>query len=98
MAVLAVVLAVTTGGPVGPRVAAAVVLLVWAFVLLLGRRWIWVATLVVLALGLIAQIVSGDVKWYGAVLTVIEFALLLHPLTREFYDPAAGGVRPSRSP
>lgn len=84
-AVLAVVFAVVPQGPIGPRVGAAVFFLAWAFVLLLGIRWIWVATLVVLVLGLVPWILSGGATWYGAVVTIVEFSLLLHPQTRAFY-------------
>lgn len=97
MAVSAIVLAVVTRGPVAPRVGTAAVLLVWAVALLQGIRWIWVATVVISGLALIAEITSGSLKWYGAVLTVVELVLLLHPQTRAFYKVGrSGSGRPDK--
>jgi hypothetical protein len=86
MVLSAVVVTATTDGPVIGRVGVVIVLLAWAFVLLLDIRWIWTATLVILVLVFISEVASGRLRWYGIVLTSVEFVLLLHPLTRQFYS------------
>ncbi len=90
MPIGAVVIAAISHGPVVPRVLLVVIAVAWALALLQRIRWIWVVTLIVFVLGLISEILSGGLRWYGAVLTVTELALLLHPLTRQFYAGLLG--------
>jgi len=92
MIIGSVLVAAISHGPVVARVLLVLVAAAWAFALVQRIRWIWIATLVVFAFGLIFKVVSGNVRWYVAALSIIEIALLLHPLTREFY--ARGHERP----
>jgi hypothetical protein len=82
----ALVVVVATHGPVVPRVLFLGIFLGWVVLLLRGIRWIWVVTMVLFALGLLAQVLSGNVKWIGIILIIVDFILLIHPLTRQFYE------------
>jgi hypothetical protein len=87
MIVSALVVVVATHGPALPRVLFVGIFLGWAVLLLRGIRWIWIATILLFALGLLAQVLSANIRWIGIILIIVDFALLIHPLTRRFYEP-----------
>ena len=55
------------------------------FFLLRGVRWLWVLAIVFVSLGLAANIIEGDAKWYGVGVGVLGLVLLLLPDTRRFF-------------
>jgi hypothetical protein len=83
--VSALVVAAATHGPAFPRLLFLGFFIGWAVLLLRGNRWIWIVTILLFAFGFLTQIVSGSVTWYGVLLILVDLALLMHPLTREFY-------------
>ena len=51
--------------------------------------WLWIATVVFLAGGLLLDVALGTILWWALVLTVIQLVLLLLPATRRFFGREA---------
>jgi hypothetical protein len=73
-------------GPVAAQVLFSAVILVWAFFMLNGVRWLWIATVVVSVLSLMSGLITGPRTWYGIAGGVIGIGLLLLPVTRRYFE------------
>jgi predicted cobalt transporter CbtA len=58
------------------------------FFLLQRVRWLWIATMVFTALGVVLGLVEGNARWYTPILAVVGLVLLLLPETRRFFQRA----------
>jgi hypothetical protein len=72
--------------PVGIIVTSVAVVIFWDYFLLRGVRWLWIATIVVLAGGLLLDIATETILWWALVITVTQIVLLLLPTTRRFFE------------
>jgi hypothetical protein len=59
------------------------------YFLLRGVWWLWVATVIFLAGGLLLDVALGTILWWALVLAVVQIALLLSPTTRRFFGREA---------
>ena len=82
-------------GPVTARVLFSAIILTWAFYLLKGLRWLWIATVVVVALSFISGLITGPRTWYGIAGGVISLGLLLAPATRRYFASEPPTLAPS---
>ena len=80
-----IVVVLTASVPVAPSIFSIVLFLAWSFFLFRGVRWLWIATVVVGAVGLASNISTGAGTWYGYLLGLIDLGLLLLPITRRFF-------------
>ena len=62
------------------------VMLAWLYVLFRGVRWVWIGTIGIYVLGVIPDLVSGSLKWWGVAVSLIGLALLLLPVTRRYFS------------
>jgi hypothetical protein len=81
-------------GPIAAKVLFPVVVLVYLYFLLRGVRWLWIATIAVGILVLIVELISGSIEWQGVIWSLIDFMLLLLPVTRRYFSghTAAAGL------
>jgi hypothetical protein len=81
---------VTTPVKAGTAVSLALITLGWLYFLLLGFRYVWMATVAVLVVGSIVDLAGGhSYAWWIWVANVAELALLLMPVTRRFFKEQA---------
>ncbi|HET9154931.1 MAG TPA: hypothetical protein VFN85_12555 [Solirubrobacterales bacterium] len=57
----------------------------WLYLLLRGMRWVWLTTLALFVLGLVFELVSGSLRWWGIAMALVEITLLLLPVTRSYF-------------
>jgi hypothetical protein len=78
-------------GPMAAQVLFSAIVLAWAFFMLKGVRWLWIATVAVGILGFISALITGPRTWYGIVGGAIGIGLLLLPVTRLYFasEPAS---------
>jgi hypothetical protein len=90
----AVVNVLTASVPVAPSIFYVVVVLAWNYFLLRSVRWLWIATIVLLALFTVLDLVTSTGTWYGDLSGLISVALLLLPATRRYFgsEPATVGA------
>jgi hypothetical protein len=81
----ATLIEVKAHGPIPAKVLFAAVMLTWLYFLLKGVRWVWIVTVGIYALGFVADLISGSLKWQGVALSLIGFVLLLLPVTRRYF-------------
>jgi hypothetical protein len=62
---------------------------VWLKYLIEGSRLVWLATLALSVLGLLADLTIGSFTLFGIVLGVAALTLLLLPASRSYFDPSA---------
>jgi len=81
-------------GPITARVLFSAIVLTWAFFMLKGVRWLWIATVVVSVLSFISSLITDPQSWYGIAGGVISISLLLLPTTRRYFasEPASPRV------
>lgn len=81
-------------GPIAAKILFPVVVIVYLYFLLQGVRWLWIATIAVGVLVLLVEVISGSLEWQGVIWSVIDFTLLLLPVTRRYVlnRPAAVSV------
>jgi hypothetical protein len=84
-----VLLVVSVHGPVAARVFFVALMAAWLYMLLKGVRWVWIATLVITALGLLIDAMSGVASWRGGISTLIALGLLVLPVTRQYFSGKA---------
>jgi hypothetical protein len=84
----AVFLAITTPGPVGPRLFIVPVEAVICFFLLQRVHWLWVLMIAFIPLGFALGVIEANLTWHGTVIGVVDLVLLLHPATRRFFRRA----------
>jgi hypothetical protein len=82
-----VVIEATVSAPVGPLVFAPFLILLWAYAMLRGIRWLWFCTLAIYVVT-IPEIVLGSVSWAGSGLTILGLVFLLLPATRHYFARA----------
>lgn len=79
-------LAIAAGStPVGPLIFLAVVMLAWDFFLLRRIRWLWIGTVVLLALTLAIELATATGTWWADLLGFGQVGLLVLPATRRFF-------------
>jgi hypothetical protein len=78
-------LEVKTPGPIPALALYVVIMFGWLYFLLNGRRWVWIVTLGIYALGLVFYLISSSPEWQAVGLTLIGLLLLLLPVTRRFF-------------
>ncbi|HXF31107.1 MAG TPA: hypothetical protein VN522_06265 [Solirubrobacterales bacterium] len=62
----------------------------WAYVgCAVVNLGLWIATVILLAGGLLLDVALGTVIWWASVLAVIQIVLLLSPTTRRFFGREA---------
>ncbi|MBS1863221.1 MAG: hypothetical protein JSS68_16105 [Actinobacteria bacterium] len=64
----------------------------WDYLLLRRVRWIWIATVALLAAGLAVDIAVETIRWYALVITPLQLILLLLPETRRFFEQREAGT------
>jgi hypothetical protein len=72
-------------GPIAARVLFSVLALAWAFFLVRGVRWLWIATVAVSVLSFLSGLITGPQTWYGIAGGVISIGPLLVPATRRYF-------------
>jgi hypothetical protein len=94
-----IVIEVVLHGKVATKVIFPFFTFAYLFFLLKGLRWLWIATLVVLILGLVVDLIIGPATWRGILTDVIGPVLLLLPVTRRYFagKPKAATTRFSES-
>jgi UPF0716 family protein affecting phage T7 exclusion len=94
-----ILLEVETHGKVTVKVLFPFLTFAYLFFLFKGVRWLWIATLVVLILGLVVDLIVGPVMWRGILTDVIGPVLLLLPVTRRYFagKPKAANTQFSES-
>jgi hypothetical protein len=60
-------------------------ILVWNFFLLQAVRWLWIATVILVAFGTALNLATGVGTWYGNLNGLVAVVLLLLPATRRFF-------------
>jgi hypothetical protein len=89
LAAAVMILARTGSTTITPRIFVVLFTLGWLYLLLTQRRRIWIATIALFAISLAVSLVTlafdGSASLYGLVAGLVEFALLLMPVTRRFY-------------
>lgn len=58
----------------------------WDYFLLRAVRWLWIATVVGLALGGVIGLMIGSGTWWGNAIGLLQLCLLLLPPTRRFFE------------
>lgn len=81
-------------GPIAAQVLFSAIVLAWAFFMLKGVRWLWIATVAVSVLSFISDLITDPQTWYGIVGGTISIGLLLLPGTRRYFasEPASPRV------
>lgn len=82
----AIVIEVEAHAPIPARALLIVVMLAWLYVLFTGVRWVWIGTVCIYVLGLVPDLASGSLKWWGVVVSLIGLVLLLLPITRQYFS------------
>jgi hypothetical protein len=72
-------------GPIAAQVLFSAIVLAWAFFMLKGVRWLWIATVAVSVLSFIGGLITGPRIWHGIVEGAIGIGLLLLPATRRYF-------------
>lgn len=72
-------------GPITAQVLFSAIVLTWAFFLLRGVCWLWIATVAVGVLSFISGLIIGPQTWYGIAGGAISIGLLLVPPTRRYF-------------
>lgn len=72
--------------PVLAMVLYPAVVLGWIYSLFRGVRWVWLVTIAVYVLGFGLDLVSGSIQLWAWTISLIEFALLLLPITRHHFE------------
>jgi cell division protein FtsW (lipid II flippase) len=72
---------------VEPAIFAVVFLGAWAYFLLRGVRWLWIATAVFLAVFLVVDLATASGTWFGDSTGLVQLVLLILPATRQFFAP-----------
>ncbi len=80
----AILIEVQAHGPIMAKAFYPFVMLVWLYFLFKGVRWVWVITVGIYILGLVIYLLS--LMWQGAGMSLIGILLLLHPVTRRYFD------------
>jgi len=75
-----------THGPIPAMVLYPFVMLAWLYGLLKGKRLIWIVTVGISVLGFVPDVILGGLKWQGVILGLIGLALLLLPVTRQYFS------------
>jgi hypothetical protein len=70
---------------VAPFVLFVAVVCLWLFFLLKAVRWLWIISVILIALLSVADLASGRGPWYAVVVGAIQLSLLLLPETRRFF-------------
>jgi hypothetical protein len=72
-------------GPIAAQMLFSALVLMWAFFMLKGVRWLWIATVAVSALSFVSGLITDSQTWYGIVGGAISVSLLLLPATRRYF-------------
>lgn len=82
-------------GPIEARVLFSAIVLAWAFFMLRGVHWLWIATAAVSVFSFIVGLITDPQTWYGIGGGAISIGLLLLPATRRYFasEPASAGVQ-----
>lgn len=90
---ISLVVLLTRSIPVKTAIVAVFFLAAWAYFLLRGVRWLWVATIVYLAAFFFFDLITASGSWFGDGTGLVQLALLILPATRRFFasegDPVA---------
>lgn len=70
----------------------AVITVAWLYLLFVGVRWIWLATVVIYALCMVLRLGAGSLTPLGVGLSVIGLTLLLLPITRRYFAVKTGDL------
>lgn len=62
-----------------------IVTVTWLYYLLKGVRGVWMITVGIYGLGLVAHLISGSLEWQAGTLSGIGLLLLLLPVTRRYF-------------
>jgi hypothetical protein len=82
-------------GPIAARVLFSAIVLTWAFFMLNGVRWLWIATVAVSVLSFVVSLITDPQTWYSIVGGAISIGLLLLPATRRYFARESGSPRVS---
>jgi hypothetical protein len=88
----AAVITLIAAVPIAPQAFFVAFMLTWNYFLLRALRWLWIVTVVLLAIAIPIDLVTGSGTWHGNLTGAIELGLLLAPATRRFFraaEPAA---------
>jgi hypothetical protein len=87
---------VNAHGPIPAKVLLAAVMLAWLYLLLRGVRWVWIATVGIYVLGLVAEVISGSLDWQSLILSLVGLTLLVLPVTQRYFSVSATDAEMSR--
>ncbi len=79
-------------GPITAQMLFSAIVLTWAFFMLNGVRWLWIATVAVSVLSFVVSLITDPQTWYSIVGGAISIGLLLLPGTRRYF--ASGPALP----
>jgi membrane protein implicated in regulation of membrane protease activity len=88
----ATLIEVKAHGPIAVKVLFPLVMLAYLYFLLQGIRWLWIATIAVGVLGLVLEVISGSLDWQGVIWSLLDFTLLLLPVTRRYFQDRTAAV------
>lgn len=71
-------------GPIAAKVLFPAFVFVYLYFLLRGVRWLWIAVIAFGVLVLIAEVISGSIEWRSVGWSLVDFMLLLLPVTRRY--------------
>lgn len=82
----AILTEVEAHAPIPAKALLIAVMIAWLYILFRRVRWVWIGTVGIYVLGLVPNLVSGSLKWWGLTVSLISLVLLLLPVTRRYFS------------